>query len=74
MGMSDKRAIEVIKENCYVFNPMSLDRTTLINTALDRAVAALKFIDEYGENIIKYMKYCENDVKATIEAGKEIKG
>ena len=70
MEMSHKRAIEVIKENCYVFNPMNFDRTTLINTALDRAVAALKFMDEYGESIIKYMKYCENDVKATIEAGK----
>lgn len=47
MEMSNKKAIDVIKDNCYVFNPMNFDRTTLINTALDRAVAALKFVDEY---------------------------
>ena len=70
--MTDKKAIEVIKENCYVFNPMNFDRTTLINTALDRAVEALKFIDEYGESIIKYMKYCENDANATIKAGRRL--
>ena len=68
--MTDKKAIEVIKENCYIFNPMNLDKTTLVNTALDRAVAALKFVDEYGDAIIKYMNYLENDVKATIEAAK----
>lgn len=67
MEMSEKKAIEVIKENCYVFNPMNFDMTTLINTALDRAVAALKFIDEYGENITKYMKYCENDAKQRLK-------
>ena len=40
--MTDKQAIDVIKSECYVFNPMNMDRSTLINTALDRAVDALK--------------------------------
>lgn len=39
--MTDEQAIDVIKSECYVFNPMNLDRSTLINTALDRAVDAL---------------------------------
>lgn len=39
-----QRAIEVIKSECYVFNPMNLDRTIQINTALDRAIEALKLI------------------------------
>lgn len=71
-GSLDKKAIEVIKENCYVFNPLNFERTTLINKALDRAVAALQFIYENGESIIKYMNYFENDIKATIEAERRL--
>lgn len=40
--MTDENAIEVIKSECYVFNPLDLDRTVLINQALDRAVDVLK--------------------------------
>lgn len=40
--MTNAKAIEVIRENCYVFNPMNLDRTTLVNTALDTAIKALE--------------------------------
>lgn len=40
--MTDKQAIDVIKSECYVFNPLNMDRTTMINTALDRAMDALK--------------------------------
>jgi hypothetical protein len=39
--MTNAKAIEVIRENCYVFNPMNLDRTTLVNTALDTAIKAI---------------------------------
>lgn len=39
-----KRAIEVIKSECYVFNPMNFDLTVQINTALDRAIEALELI------------------------------
>ena len=40
--MTDEKAIEVIKKNCYVSNLLDLDETVMINTALDRAVDALK--------------------------------
>lgn len=40
--MTDEKAIEVIRQNCYVSNLLDLDETVMINTALDRAVDALK--------------------------------
>ena len=40
--MTDEKAIEVIQQNCYVSNLLDLDETVMINTALDRAVDALK--------------------------------
>ena len=40
--MTDEKAIEVIKSECYVSNLLDLDKTVMINTALDRAVDALK--------------------------------
>lgn len=40
--MTNKEAIEILKQNCYVFNPLNFDRTTLVNTALDIAIAALE--------------------------------
>ena len=39
--MTRKEAIEVIKSECYVFNPLDLDRSTRINTALDMAIKEL---------------------------------
>lgn len=40
--MTNEKAIEVIRGNCYLFNPLNLDRTTLVNTALDTAIKALE--------------------------------
>ena len=40
--MTDQDAIKTIKSECYVFNPLNLDKSTFINTALDRAVDALE--------------------------------
>lgn len=40
--MTREKAIEVLKSECYVFNPLNFDRTTLINTALDMAIEALE--------------------------------
>ena len=39
--MTNEKAIEIIKADCYVFNPLNMDRSTMINQALDRAVEAL---------------------------------
>ena len=35
-------AINIIKSECYIFNPLDFDRTTMVNTALDVAVEALE--------------------------------
>lgn len=40
--MTREEAIEIIENNSYVFNPLDFDRTTMINTALDMAIEALK--------------------------------
>lgn len=48
--MTVEKAIEVLKSECYVFNPLNFDRTTLINTALDTVIEAL---EKAGENETK---------------------
>lgn len=40
--MTVREAIRVLKSECYVFNPLNFDRTTLINTALDTVIEALE--------------------------------
>lgn len=52
--MTKEEAIDIIKSECYVFNPLNFDRSTMVNTALDMAVKSLKqepfsFIDKDGE-------------------------
>lgn len=37
-----RKAIEIVKENCYVFNPLNFDLTTLINSALDMVINTAK--------------------------------
>ena len=51
--MTREEAREIIKSECYIFNPLNLDRSTMVNTALDMAIIALeqepildKLIDE----------------------------
>ena len=39
--MTIDEAIGIIKSECYVFNPLNLDRSTMVNTALDMAIKAL---------------------------------
>ena len=40
--MTREDAIHIIKSECYVFNPLNFDRSTMVNTALDMAVKALE--------------------------------
>ena len=58
--MTKEEAINVIKNECYVFNPLDFDRSTKINTALDIAIKALdqeSIIDKIRADIIsKYPK------------------
>ena len=40
--MTREEAIGIIKSECYVFNPLNLDRSTMVNNALDIAINALE--------------------------------
>ena len=40
--MTRDEAIDIIKSECYVFNPFNFDRSTIVNTKLDMAIKALE--------------------------------
>jgi hypothetical protein len=40
--MTREEAVDIIKSECYVFNPLNFDRSTMVNTALDMAIKALE--------------------------------
>ena len=59
--MTREEAISVIKSECYVFNPLDLDRSTMINTALDMAIKALdqeSILDKIRVDVIA--RYAKN--------------
>ena len=63
--MTREEAIDIIKSECYVFNPLNFDRSTMVNTALDMAVNALK--QEPCEDVISRQAV----IDAFIERGKK---
>ena len=50
--MTNKEAIEIIKSECYIFNPF--DRSTMVNTALDMAIKALEKQDRIAQILDDY--------------------
>ena len=40
--MTREEARAIIKSECYIFDPLNLDRSTMVNTALDIAIKALE--------------------------------
>ncbi len=52
--MTNKEAKEIIESECYVFNPLNLDRSTRINTALDVAIKALEQQDRIEQILDNY--------------------
>lgn len=51
--MTREDAIDIIKSECYVFNPLNFDRSTMINTALDIAIKALEQEPKTGHWIVE---------------------
>ena len=47
--MTREEAIDIIKSECYVFNPLDFDKSTRINTALDMAIEALEKQDRIAQ-------------------------
>ena len=43
--MTPEEAIKIIKSECYVANLMNLDRTRMVNSALDVAIQALEYTE-----------------------------
>ena len=67
--MTNKEAKEIIKSECYVFNPLNFDRSTRINTALDMAIKALEMQKKLAEfsgmdicNWVEDYDYEENNI------------
>lgn len=51
--MTNEKAIEIIKSECYVFNPLNFDRSTMINTALDTVIKELNTYREFADWLVK---------------------
>jgi hypothetical protein len=47
--MTNKESIEIIKSECYVFNPLNFDRSTMVNTALDMAIDSLERSEKFRQ-------------------------
>ena len=66
--MTNKEAKEIIKSECYIFNPLDFDKSTRINTALDMAIEALEQQDKIARILDDY------DLLEAWEVLKMIKG
>ena len=65
--MTKENAIDIIKSECYVFNPLNFDRSTMVNTALDMAVKALKQADMLDKARVEIAEYGSIWVQYTIK-------
>lgn len=52
--MLREEAREIIKSECYIFDPLNLDRSTMVNTALDMAIVALEKQDRIAQILDDY--------------------
>lgn len=57
--MTREEAIQIIKSECYVFNPFNFDCPRMINTALDMAIEALEQEYSRSAEITQYRHDCE---------------
>ena len=67
--MTREEAIGVIKSECYIFNPLDLDESTRVNTALDMAIEALEkesILDKVRDEIMDTGAY-EQEVNGETE-------
>ena len=67
--MTNKEATNVIKSECYIFNPLDFDKSTKVNTALDMAIQALEqefIIDKVRDEIMDTGAY-EQEVNGNTE-------
>ena len=61
--MTREEAVNIIRSECYVFNPLNFDGSTMINTALDMAIEALEKQDRIAQIVEDILdKLIESDV------------
>lgn len=66
MTMKMKDAISIVRNECYVFNPMDFDKTYLINSALDQV---LDFVERKADG----MTFDELKAEANMQGYKLVK-
>ena len=64
--MTREEARGIIKSECYIFDPLNLDRSTMVNTALDLAIKALEQEPKTGRWIPCNERLPEDDKKQYI--------
>lgn len=68
--MTKEDAIDIIKSECYVFNPLNFDRSTMVNTALDMAITSLERSDKFqqkAEVVISQLRADRDRLEDAIE-------
>ena len=68
--MTNEEAIKIIKSECYIADLLNLDRTQMVNTALDMAIKALGSWDKYSSELwkIAYDRGFKDGVRDGIQA------
>lgn len=56
MPMTNEKAIEIVKQECYISDLLNLDRTRMVNTALDTLIKAVETQSEDATKAIKLME------------------
>ena len=62
--MTREEARGIIKSECYIFDPLNLDRSTMVNTALDMAIIALERQNEDCISIESVLDKIKAEIKS----------
>lgn len=69
--MTNEEAIKIIKSECYTANLLNLDRTRMVNTALDLAIKALEEVERYKFEIAECKAILDNPTPDVTENDKK---
>jgi hypothetical protein len=69
--MTNEEAIKIIKSECYIANLLNLDRTRMVNTALDLAIKALEEVEKYKFEIAECKAILDNPTPDVTENDKK---
>ena len=87
--MTNERAVEILKAYCYINDPMDIEKSILINQALDKAVNALeehqaikeildttvdRIMELYGALIVEGYEDIYDEIKREVEKNETVLG